>query len=197
MHPHLVELQRALSRTDTARVEEWGRRLARVLLAGGRLFACGNGGSAAEAQHLTAELVGRFDGERRPLSAIALHAETSSLTAIANDYGYRDGYARQLRAHARPGDVLVCLSTSGASENVVAAAAAARELEVRTWALTGAGPSALLAACDEAVRVHAAAPSTVQEVHLVLIHLLCSAVDAEVHRTAGTVPAAVRQEVQP
>ncbi|RCV47852.1 D-sedoheptulose-7-phosphate isomerase [Marinitenerispora sediminis] len=196
MHQHLTELQRALRCTDTGRVEDWGRRLAAVLLDGGRLLACGNGGSTAEAQHLTAELVGRFEDERRPLSAIALHADTSSLTALANDYGYRDVYARQVRAHARPGDVLVCLSTSGASENVVAAALAARELGVRTWALTGEGPSALLAACDEAVQVPAAAASTVQEVHLALVHLLCSVVDAEVRHRAGAVPAAGREEVQ-
>ncbi|MEE2047145.1 SIS domain-containing protein, partial [Nocardiopsis tropica] len=107
MHTHLRQLSAVLDRTDAARVEAWGRRAARSLRDGQRLFACGNGGSAAEAQHLTAELTGRFEDERAPLSAIALHAETSSVTAIANDYGYRQVYARQLRAHARPGDLLV------------------------------------------------------------------------------------------
>ncbi|GAA3992959.1 SIS domain-containing protein [Thermobifida alba] len=178
MHARLAELREALAATDAARVEEWGRTAAAALSSGRRLFACGNGGSAAEAQHLTAELTGRFEGERRPLSAIALHAETSSLTAIANDYGYRQVYARQLRAHARPGDLLVCLSTSGASANVIAAALAARELGVTCWALTGAAPSALAAASDEAVAVPAARAATVQEVHLALVHLFCETVDA-------------------
>ncbi|WP_067973975.1 D-sedoheptulose-7-phosphate isomerase [Nocardiopsis trehalosi] len=178
MHPRLRELQRTLEQVDAAHVEQWGRYLGDALAAGRRLFACGNGGSAAEAQHLTAELTGRFQNERRPLSAIALHADTSSVTAIGNDYGYREVFARQLRAHARRGDVLLCLSTSGASENVLAAAMAARELGVVSWALTGPDPSALLAACDDAVRVPSRDSATVQEVHLTLIHLLCQTIDA-------------------
>ncbi|TDQ51537.1 D-sedoheptulose-7-phosphate isomerase [Actinorugispora endophytica] len=178
MHAHLEELRAALAGTDTERVEAWGRTAAAALRAGRRLFACGNGGSAAEAQHLTAELTGRFENERRPLSAIALHAETSSVTAIANDYGFRQVYARQLRAHARPGDMLVCLSTSGASDNVVAAAVAAREIGVTCWSMTGSAPSALAAASDEVVAVPAARASTVQEVHLALVHLFCEVVDA-------------------
>lgn len=179
MHPHLTALRDALDATDTGRVEEWGRTAAAALRAGHRLFACGNGGSAAEAQHLTAELTGRFERERRPLSAIALHAETSSVTAIANDYGFRQVYARQLRAHARPGDILVCLSSSGASDNVIAAAVAAREIGVTCWSMTGGAPSARGAASDAVVMVPADKTSTVQEVHLVLVHLFCAAVDAE------------------
>ncbi|MBV2367224.1 SIS domain-containing protein [Streptomonospora nanhaiensis] len=186
MHARLRELRSVLDRVDADRVEQWGRRLGRELPRGRRLLACGNGGSAAEAQHLTAELTGRFRGERVPLSAIALHADTSSVTAIANDYGYREVFARQVRAHGRPGDILVCLSTSGASENIVAAAAAAREIGMTTWALTGEAPSALLAACDDAVRVPSADSATVQEVHLSLIHLLCAAVD---DTCAAAVPA--------
>ncbi len=106
-------------------LERWGRRLATTLLADGRLLAVGNGGSAAQAQHLTAELVGRFETERRALSALCLHADTSSLTAIANDYGVEEAFARQVRAHGRAGDVLIALSTSGRSPNVLAAVAAA------------------------------------------------------------------------
>ncbi|GAA1445767.1 SIS domain-containing protein [Nocardiopsis tropica] len=187
MHTHLRQLSAVLDRTDAARVEVWGRRAARALRDGQRLFACGNGGSAAEAQHLTAELTGRFEDERAPLSAIALHAETSSVTAIANDYGYRQVYARQLRAHARPGDLLVCLSTSGDSENVVAAAKAARELGVVSWSLTGPGPSALEALSDETVAVPAPSTSTVQEVHLALVHVFCASVDAEFRVAGNTV----------
>lgn len=180
MHAHLRRLSSALDGTDAARVEGWGRRAARSLGDGHRLFACGNGGSAAEAQHLTAELTGRFEDERAPLSAIALHAETSSVTAIANDYGYQQVYARQLRAHARPGDLLVCMSTSGNSENVVAAAKAAHELGVVCWSMTGPGPSALESLSEETVAVPAPRASTVQEVHLALVHVFCAAVDREV-----------------
>lgn len=182
MHTHLRRLSSALEGTDAAHVEDWGRRAARILEGGQRLFACGNGGSAAEAQHLTAELTGRFERERAPLSAIALHAETSSVTAIANDYGYQQVYARQLRAHARPGDLLVCMSTSGRSENVVAAARAAHELGVLCWSMTGPGPNALEALSDETVAVPALRASTVQEVHLALVHVFCAAVDRELAR---------------
>lgn len=177
MNAHLRFLQRVLEEVDTTRIEEWARRLCDVYEHGGRLLACGNGGSAAEAQHLTAELVGRFERERRPLSAIALHADTSSLTAIGNDYGAPDVFARQVRAHGRPGDVLVCLSTSGASRNVVTAAAAARELGLRAWALTGPLPNTLAMVCDDAVAVPAERAATVQEVHLALVHVLCAALD--------------------
>lgn len=158
-------------------IEAWAERLARVLHGGGRLLACGNGGSAAEAQHLTAELVGRFEDDRRPLSAIPLHADTSAATAIGNDYGPADVFARQVQAHGRRGDVLVCLSTSGRSPNVIAAAHRARRLGVTAWAVTGPGPNPLAQACDDAVTVAAGATSTVQEVHLAAIHLLCGAVD--------------------
>nr|WP_255426588.1 SIS domain-containing protein [Pseudonocardia sp. C8] len=158
-------------------VRAWGGHLARRLSDGGRLLACGNGGSAAEAQHLTGELVGRFRFDRRPLSAIALHADTSSTTAIGNDYGADEVFARQVYAHARPGDVLVLLSTSGSSPNVVAAAKAAPEVGATAWALTGPAPNPLAALCDDAVTVDAALTSTVQELHLFLVHALCAAID--------------------
>ncbi|GAA2171519.1 D-sedoheptulose-7-phosphate isomerase [Actinomadura napierensis] len=164
-------------RAQVPTIEAWGRRLAGVLRAGGRLLACGNGGSAAEAQHLTAELVGRFEDERRPLSAIPLHADTSSLTAIGNDYGAVQAFARQVQAHGRRGDVLVCLSTSGRSPNVIAAADRARELGMTAWAVTGPGPNPLTDACDDAVTVRADTTSTVQEIHLAAVHLLCGVVD--------------------
>jgi D-sedoheptulose 7-phosphate isomerase len=164
-------------RAWTPTITAWGRRLAAVLDGGGRLLACGNGGSAAEAQHLTAELVGKFDADRRPLAAIPLHGDTSSTTAIGNDYGADDVFARQVRAHGRPGDVLICLSTSGRSGNVVAAARAARESGVTAWAITGPDGGPLAAVCDDAIRVEAAATSTVQEIHLAAIHLLCRVID--------------------
>jgi phosphoheptose isomerase len=111
---HLQALAAALPLLDTDRLEAWGRELADRLTAGGRLLVAGNGGSAAEAQHLTSELVGRFDAERTPLSALALHADSCAVTAIVNDYGAEEIYARQVRAHGRPGDVLL-LSASGSS----------------------------------------------------------------------------------
>jgi phosphoheptose isomerase len=158
---------------ESERLHRWAALLAARLPAGARLLAAGNGGSAAEAQHLTAELVGRFRDDRRPFAALALHAETSSLTAIGNDYGYREVFARQVRAHARPGDVLVLLSTTGRSPNLLAAADAAREAGALSWALTGPAPNPLALACDDALCLPGAA-ATVQEAHLVGVHLLCS-----------------------
>jgi D-sedoheptulose 7-phosphate isomerase len=188
---HLDELRRALEELETelARLERFGEDLGRRLLAGGRLLAVGNGGSAAHAQHLTAELVGRYRTERPALSAIALHAETSSLTAIANDYGIEEAFARQVRAHGRPGDVLVAISTSGASPNVLAAVDAAQACGLATWALTGPRPNDLAARCDEAVAIAGATP-TVQEIHQVAIHIVCDGVD----RVATDVDALARIE---
>jgi D-sedoheptulose 7-phosphate isomerase len=175
----IADLVSALERVQpaAAQLSDWGAHLAGVLAGGGRLLACGNGGSAAEAQHLTAELVGRFMDEREPLSAIALHADTSAATAIVNDYGVEELFARGVRAHGRPGDVLVALSTSGTSRNVLAAVKAAQEIGVTTWALTGPAPNPLVAMSDGAIAVEAESTATVQEVHLVLVHGLCTALD--------------------
>jgi phosphoheptose isomerase len=183
---HLRSLARALEDLDRDldRVDDWGRRLGKVLVNGGRLLAAGNGGSAAQAQHLTGELVGRYRNDRAPLSAIALHTETSSLTAIGNDYGAEEAFARQVRAHGRPGDVLIALSTSGTSPNVLAAVEAANEMELETWALAGPASCPLAELSDEAVCVEAPSAATVQECHLVAIHLLCAAVDAHVAAVA-------------
>jgi phosphoheptose isomerase len=162
-------------------LSSWGDELADRLLHGRRLLAVGNGGSAAEAQHLTAEIVGRFDGERRPFSAISLHAETSSVTAIANDYGYDQVFARQVLAHARAGDIVMLFSTSGRSANLRYAAEAARRVGATTWALTGTAPNPLCEECDE----HIALPGPsagVQEAHLVALHLLCRVFDDRVRR---------------
>lgn len=185
---HFDDLIAAVERTrgHIRQVDIWGRRLADVLVGGGRLLACGNGGSAAEAQHLTAELVGRFKDERQPLSAIALHADTSALTAVVNDYGGDEIFARGVRAHGRREDVLVALSTSGTSHNVLTAVKAAHEIGMHTWALTGPAPNPLAAMCDNAISVDAPTTATVQEVHLLLVHALCMAVD---ERILGQVPA--------
>jgi type III pantothenate kinase len=179
---HLAALADALRLLDAEcdRLNAWGEDVATRLLAGGRLLAAGNGGSAAEAQHLTAELVGRYSTERRPLSAICLHADTSSLTAITNDYGPEEAFARQVRAHARPGDVLILLSTSGRSPNVIAAAEAANAIGVTTLALTGRRPNPLEDICDDTIALQAPNSATVQELHLVALHVMCAAIDREV-----------------
>jgi D-sedoheptulose 7-phosphate isomerase len=176
---HLVEALRSPeTRLETAR--QWGRQLAAPLLAGQRLLVAGNGGSAAEAQHLTAELVGRYVDDRPPLSAIALHAETSSLTAIGNDYGAAEAYARQVAAHGRDGDIVLLLSASGRSQNVLAAAARARAIGLTVWAMTGPAPNPLAALADDAICVAGVDTAVVQEVHLVAIHALCDALDARI-----------------
>jgi D-sedoheptulose 7-phosphate isomerase len=189
---HLEELLRAAQAFEPCvdLADAWGTRLASVLLAGGRLLAAGNGGSAAQAQHLTAELVGRYRDDRPPFSAICLTAETSSLTAICNDYPPEELYARQVEAHGRPGDVLVLMSTSGRSANVVSAAERGRRCGLQVWAFTGPAPNPLADAADEALCVDATFTATVQELHLVGLHVLCAGLDREL----GVIPAETRVE---
>lgn len=176
-HGHLDALMPALAALygETERLERWGTEIARVLTGGGRLLAAGNGGSACQAQHLTSELVGRYRDDRAPFSALALCTETSALTAIGNDYGFEHLFARQVRGHGRPGDVLVTLSTSGASPNVLAAVEAADEVGMTTLALTGRAGNPLAARSDDALCVASPHTATVQEVHQVAIHLVCAA----------------------
>lgn len=175
---HLRRLELALHslRNDLAVLDRWGSDLAVRLMLGGRVLVAGNGGSAAQAQHLTAELVGRYRSERAPLSAIALHADTSSFSAIVNDYGAEEVFARQIQAHGRDGDVLVALSTSGRSPNILRAADVAAANGLTVWSLCGAAGSPLEERSHESVAVTSSTP-TVQEVHQVCIHLLCDAVD--------------------
>jgi D-sedoheptulose 7-phosphate isomerase len=176
---HLDDLAAAARIAQSAApvVAQWGQDLADIFAAGGKLLACGNGGSAAEAQHLTGELLGRFRDERRPLPAVALSADSSAVTAIANDYGIEELFARQVQAYGRPGDVLVAISTSGTSPNVIAAAKAGLDLGVTVWALTGPAPNPLAALSDSAIAVDALTVATAQEIHLSLIHALCIALD--------------------
>ena len=176
---HLDELAGPLEAlyADAPRLELWGRRLVAVLAGGGRLLAAGNGGSASQAAHLTSELVGRYRDDRPPFSAIALCAESSAVTAIGNDYGIEEVFARQVRAHGRPGDVLVALSTSGRSANVLAAVEAANGCGIVTWALTGRPGNPLAERCDDALCVDSPHTATVQEIHLIAIHLMCAALD--------------------
>jgi D-sedoheptulose 7-phosphate isomerase len=148
--------------------------LAASFRSGGKLLAAGNGGSAAEAQHLTAELIGRLSPsrERGPLPAVALHADTSTLTALGNDYGYERVFARQVEAIGNRGDILVVLSTSGASANLVAAVEAARARGLVTVGLLGPGIRPLHQVCTHFLAVPSDDPQAIQECHLVLIHSL-------------------------
>lgn len=180
-HEHCRSLHRALDglRQDgLPLLARWASELRTALSRGGRLLAAGNGGSAAQAQHLTAELVGRYALDRPAYSAVALHAETSAVTAIGNDYGFDQVFARQVTAHGRPGDVLVLLSTSGRSGNLLTAAEAAGRAGMRVWALTGPRPNPLADAADEALCITSASAATVQEAHLIAVHILCENFDA-------------------
>ena len=179
-HRHLLAAVEALSSLEPALplIGRWGHHLASVLRGGGRLLAAGNGGSAAQAEHLAAELVGRYRRERPALSALALSSEGATVTALGNDYGMEALFSRQVEAHGRPGDVLVAVSTSGRSPDVLAAVATARERGITTWALTGRAPNPLAEAADEALCVDAEETATVQEAHEVVAHLLCEALDA-------------------
>ena len=192
-HEHLQELASALAGFSRCvdQVDGWGVRLAAVLTGGGRLLAAGNGGSAAQAQHLTAELVGRYRHDRPPFSAICLSAETSSLTAICNDYPASELFARQVEAHGRPGDVLMLMSTSGRSENLVAAARRGRSAGLEVWSMTGPLPNPLAEHSTETCSVDAPYTATVQELHLVALHIACAALD----RTLGV--GASRTRVSP
>ncbi len=194
LEAHLSALAAAIGpfRVEAGRLARWGADHAEHLGTGGRLLVAGNGGSAAEAQHLAAELVGRLRGERIPLSAIALTPDSSAITAIGNDYGFEEVFARQVRAHGRPGDVLLLLSTSGHSPNLVNAAHAAREIGVRTWAMAGAGSSPLADACDETLHCPSAESQVVQELHLVSVHVMCEYLDLALPDVLGKQRALVR-----
>lgn len=158
-------------------VRDAAELLARRLDAGATVFWLGNGGSAADSLHFSAELVGRFRRERRPWASLALTADPAALTSIANDYGFEEVFARQLRGLCRSGDVVVAISTSGRSPNVARALATARELEAHTVALTGADGGDLPGLADHCLRVPAETTARVQEGHTLVGHLLCDAVE--------------------
>lgn len=144
---------------------------------GGQVLVCGNGGSSSDAQHLVGELVGRFLTERRPLPAIALGGSEAALTAIANDYSYEQGYSRQVRAYARPGDIFIGITTSGNSGNIVAAAEAAKAAGAKVIGMTGEGGGKMKGLSDVLLNVPSKQTPRIQEMHILLIHVLCEAVD--------------------
>ncbi|RME34940.1 MAG: phosphoheptose isomerase [Gammaproteobacteria bacterium] len=157
-----------------------GEMAAACLLAGNRILICGNGGSAADAQHFSAELLNRFEMERPGLPAIALTTDTSTLTSIANDYHYDETFSRQVRALGQPGDLLVAITTSGGSPNILRAIDAAREKEMQVLLLSGrdGGEAAtLLAEEDLEIRVPGRSTARIQEVHILALHCICDLID--------------------
>jgi D-sedoheptulose 7-phosphate isomerase len=184
IHAHFTDsatLKQQAAETMASEIARAGSILTDCLFGDGKILACGTGGSAADAQHFAAELVGRFERERPELPAIALTTDTSLLTAIANDYSFEHVFAKQVRAFGAKGDVLLAISTSGNSPNVVAAVAAAHEREMRVVALTGKGGGAvgeMLAPEDVHLCVPHDRTMRIQEVHLLTIHCLCDVVDA-------------------
>jgi D-sedoheptulose 7-phosphate isomerase len=140
---------------------------------GGLLLVCGNGGSAADAQHIVAELTGRFFLERKPFRALALHANTSAVTAIGNDYGFEHVFAREVRAHAQPGDVLLGISTSGNSANILRAIEAAREKKASVIGLTGDTGGKMREVCDLCICVPSKSTPRIQEMHITIGHTIC------------------------
>jgi D-sedoheptulose 7-phosphate isomerase len=172
-----MELKARVLKTQGPQVAAVAQMLARVFKVGGRVLIFGNGGSASDAQHLAAEFVNRFQVERPPLAALALTTDASILTAVANDYDFREVFAKQVRALGRPGDLAWGISTSGSSANVVAGLDTARGLGLRTLALSGGDGGPVAAAADLALIVPSSNTPRVQEVHITLGHVLCDLVD--------------------
>lgn len=178
LEEHLEAVQ-AILKSQLGEIERAGALLRDTLNQGNKVLLCGNGGSAADAQHIAAELVGRYERQRRAWPAIALTTDTSALTALSNDFGYEEVFARQIEALASPNDVLLALSTSGTSANILKAVKKARGLECKTIALTGAGGEPLASLCDLAVVVPATRTARIQECHITIGHLWCELIDAE------------------
>jgi len=175
-----IEAKRAALETAAPAIARAAALLARALSGGARVVCCGNGGSAADAQHFSSELLNHYERERPGLPAIALTTDSSTLTSLANDYGYAEVFARQVRALGRPGDVLLAITTSGRSENILRAIAAAHARDMRVIALCGrdgGGIPALLRESDTEIRAPGSSTARIQEVHLLAIHCLCDLID--------------------
>jgi len=177
-----IALKQRFFAERAARLIEVGTRIAERLRAGGKVLVFGNGGSAADAQHLAGELVGRFLRERAALPALALTTDPSVITAIGNDLGYEAVFRRQVEAHGRPGDVAIGISTSGNSANVIAALQLARERGLVTVALTGEGGGRLRELADYLIDVPHRETPRIQEVHAMVVHILCQVVEEALDR---------------
>ena len=167
-------------------VSQAAGRLTATLRRGGKLLVAGNGGSAADAQHIAGEIVGRFLFDRAPLAALALTTDSSVLTAVANDYGFDEVYARQLRGLGRPGDLFLGISTSGNSPSIVNACAAAREMGIGVLGLTGASGGRVERLCDVTMRVPSERTFMIQQVHITIGHILCLLAEEEIFGRAPT-----------
>jgi len=148
-----------------------------ALKKGGVVYILGNGGSASDSQHMAAELVGRFNKEKRPLAAISLATNTSILTAIGNDYGYEYSFSKQIEAHAKKGDIVFAISTSGNAKNVLEAALKAKKMKIKTVGLSGKGGGCLAKVCDISLVVPSNSTARIQEAHITAIHILCELIE--------------------
>ncbi|WP_312835532.1 D-sedoheptulose 7-phosphate isomerase [Comamonas sp.] len=186
-HSYAVALREHLSLFDTldslqADVQNAAAMVVRTLSSGGKLMLCGNGGSAADSQHIAAELTGRFVHDRRPLAAIALTTDSSALTCIGNDYDFSEVFSRQVIGLGRPGDCLLAISTSGTSANVVKAVEAAQRLQISTVALSGRDGGRLRSLCDAAIVVPSATTARIQEAHIFVGHALCALIEEGLYK---------------
>ncbi len=173
-----IEVKKALLSTQAAAIEDAACSILSSLGKGGKLIVFGNGGSAADSQHIVAELVGRFQKERRPFAAISLTTNTSTLTALANDYGYDISFSRQVEALARKGDVAMGISTSGNARNVVEAVKKAKELGLATIGLTGGGGGEVAREADINIIVPSKVTARIQESHIMIGHIICELVES-------------------
>jgi D-sedoheptulose 7-phosphate isomerase len=176
LQEHLETIKKLVD-SNVSDIERSGLMICQALTTGHKIMLCGNGGSAADAQHIAAELVGCYEKQRRSWPAIALTTDTSALTAVSNDLGYEQVFARQVLGLGQQGDVLIAISTSGKSKNVLRAAEQARELGCKTIALTGATADPLASLCDISVAVPSTRTSRIQEAHITIGHLWCEMVD--------------------
>ena len=174
-----LEVIGSISELHSGQISKAAMKIAQSLSNDGTLFLCGNGGSAADSQHLAAELVGRFKKDRKALRSIALTTDTSVLTCVANDYSYEDIFSRQLEALARAGDVLVAISTSGNSENILRALRAAKKLRIKAIALLGKDGGQAKALADQAIVIPSDSTARIQEAHILIGHILCDLIEQE------------------
>ena len=171
-----IDVKEAVIKSQIENIEKAAKAIIASLKSGGKVLIFGNGGSAADSQHIAAELVGRFKKERKPFAAIALTTNTSVLTAIANDYGYEAAFSRQVEALGKPGDVAIGISTSGNSPNVIGALKKAKALGLKTIGLSGDGGK-LKAACDISIAVPSKDTPRIQESHIMIGHIICELVE--------------------
>jgi len=177
-----IGVKEALFKSEAGNIEKSARIMVESIAAGGKVLVFGNGGSAADSQHMAAELVGRFRKERRAIASIALTTNTSTITAIANDYGYDVTFARQVEALGRKGDVAIGISTSGSSKNVLEAIRKARSMGLATIGLLGGDGGVIRSGCDVAIVAGSKDTARVQESHITVIHILCEIIENELFK---------------